>query len=161
MRLYEIVIDLETLLEAYNATEDDTERQAIADKIAALEISQDEKLNGCCKWLQKLRAESKAIKEETNRLMVKQGIKDNEIRRFENYISRCLGEGNKWDNGIFRISWRESQSVQVTDPSLIPGNYLRENLSYEPDKVLIKKDLEIGADIPGVELVKKQSIQIR
>lgn len=161
MRLYEIVTDLETLFEAYNFTEDDTERQAIADKIAALEISQDEKLNGCCKWLQKLRAESKAINEEKNRLMVKQGIKDNEIRRFENYISRCLGEGNKWSNGLFKISWRSSESVQVTDPSLIPVNYLRENLSYEPDKVLIKKDLEIGAEIPGVELVKKQSIQIK
>jgi hypothetical protein len=93
--------------------------------------------------------------------MVKQGAMENKIRHFESYIAHCLGEGNKWGNGLFNISWRASESVNVTDLTEIPANYLREKLSYEPDKDLIKKDLSIGAEIPGVEIVKKMNIQIK
>jgi hypothetical protein len=42
--------------------------------------------------------------------------------------------------------------VVVTDPSLIPTQYIREKVELSPDKDKIKADIKLGKDVPGATL---------
>lgn len=62
------------------------------------------------------------------------------------------GEFGKW------VNLRKSTSVNVTSPSSLPHEYVRTVTTYQPDKLKIKADIELGKEVPGAELVEKESV---
>jgi len=63
----------------------------------------------------------------------------------------------------FKLSIRDNPaSVDVFDAAMLPGDYLREvPATYAPDKVLIKKALGDGYDVPGARLVHGQRLEVK
>lgn len=54
------------------------------------------------------------------------------------------------------------KSVEVFDANQLPGDYMREiPARYEPDKMLIKKAIGDGFDVPGARLVAKDRLEIK
>ena len=51
--------------------------------------------------------------------------------------------------------------VEVFDENKVPAVYMKENITYTPDKVAIKKDIEAGADIKFARLVKENRLYIK
>ena len=68
--------------------------------------------------------------------------------------------GKKWQNSEVAISWRKSESVEVSNVKELPEEYLKYK-DPEPDKVKLKADLKAGAEIDGARLVTKENIQIK
>lgn len=161
MKLYEIKDKYRYNLERYDDAETQADLDGIALELTALEGALDEKAEACCGALANLRAETSAIEAEIERLERKKALAQNREKSLENYIGRCIGQGNKWKNGIHSVSWRKSERVQILDKDAVPGAYLREKLSYEPDLIAIKKDLECGADLPWATIEKRQNINIK
>lgn len=68
----------------------------------------------------------------------------------------------KVQGNAYTLSVRESDAVAVpTDLTALPEIYLRRKESVEADKAAIKEALKAGQVIPGCELRKSYSLQVR
>ena len=59
------------------------------------------------------------------------------------------------------ISFRKSLEVVPYDETLIPKEFMREKITYEPDKKAIKEAIQDGEIIEGARLEEKLNIQIK
>lgn len=61
------------------------------------------------------------------------------------------------------VSLRDSERVDIYDPKLLPDEYLAEQKlpPREPDKLLIKKLLNMGMEIPGARITLHQTVQLK
>lgn len=68
------------------------------------------------------------------------------------------------DRGIFTAtrSPERDESVNVFDEKQVPQDYMREiPATQEPDKVLIKKAIKDGFEVPGAKLDKRDRLTIK
>lgn len=88
--------------------------------------------------------------------------REDSLERFKEFLKGFLG-GEKWSNGVDRVYYSPSVSVNVTDIDLIPNKYIRKVVKEEtnPDKKLIKQAIENGEEIEGAELINKTNIIIQ
>ena len=69
---------------------------------------------------------------------------------------------DEYKTPLFRVSFRKSESVNIFDESLLPKFcWKTETVEKIIPKAEIKKMIEEGVEIPGVEIVKKQNLQIK
>lgn len=157
MKLYELTGGLETLL-TYYADSDGSNAEEILAGIYEIEIERDEKLAACCAVYKNMMAERDAIDAELKRLRAKIDAQETKCDNFKRYISNNLLPGEKWGNGVHKISWRSSESVEILDESRIPYEYWR--IKKEPDKTSIKAKIKLGEMVEGAVMVHKNNIQI-
>ncbi|MES2395462.1 MAG: siphovirus Gp157 family protein [Bacteroidota bacterium] len=62
---------------------------------------------------------------------------------------------------LLTLSFRKSESVEITDKNLIPEVYNMTKVEINPNKSAIKQAIKAGATIPGAQIVVKQNLQIR
>ena len=60
-----------------------------------------------------------------------------------------------------KISYRKSDSVEITNFDLIPSKYIKKKVEENPDKVAIKEAIKNGKDISGAKLVTNYNVQIK
>lgn len=158
MKLYEIdnaildCIDLET------GEVIDTE------KLDALNMERDAKVENVACWIKDLRAENEAIKSEKQKLDSRRKVNDNKIESLMNWLNYALN-GTKFKTGKCAISFRTSEGVEVTEEGL--EALMKEHdelLTYkapEPNKTAIKQALKDGLTVAGVELVRNTNVIIK
>lgn len=145
---------------------DDETGEALFDpeKIEALQMERDRKVENLALAWKNLTSEAKAIKDEVESLTKRMKTAQNEAERAKNYLELVLG-GEPFKTAKVAVNYRKSESVEVT-PDFAPWAYANaQNLlrlrEPEPDKTALKKALKDGQEIPFAALVTKQSIQIR
>ena len=158
MKLYEIdnaildCVDLET------GEVIDTE------KLDALQIERDAKIENVACWIKDLRAENEAIKSEKQKLDSRKKVNENKIESLMGWLNYALN-GTKFKTGKCAISFRASESVEVTEEGL--EALMKEHdelLTYkapEPNKTAIKQALKDGLTVEGVELVRNTNVIIK
>ena len=158
MKLYEIdnaildCIDLET------GEVIDTER------LDALNMERDAKVENVACWIKDLRAENEAIKSEKQKLDSRRKVNDNKIESLMGWLNYALN-GTKFKTGKCAISFRTSESVEVTEEGL--EALMKEHdelLTYkapEPNKKAIKDAIKDGLSVVGVQLVHNVSTIIK
>ena len=158
MKLYEIdnaildCIDLET------GEVIDTER------LDALNMERDAKIENVACWIKDLRAENEAIKSEKQKLDSRRKVNENKIESLMGWLNYALN-GTKFKTGKCAISFRTSESVEVTEEGL--EALMKEHdelLTYkapEPNKTAIKQALKDGLTVAGVELVRNTNVIIK
>lgn len=158
MKLYEIdnaildCIDLET------GEVIDTER------LDALQIERDAKIENVACWIKDLRAENEAIKSEKQKLDSRKKVNENKIESLMGWLNYALN-GTKFKTGKCAISFRTSEGVEVTEEGL--EALMKEHdelLTYkapEPNKTAIKQALKDGLTVAGVELVRNTNVIIK
>ena len=161
-KLYEIKEDLANLIEldADRFVSGETGEIISREAFDALQMEYDEKIEGVALGYKREEAMVKAIDEEIKEL--KQRMEYHKKRRdgYKNFIAVNM-DGRKLETAKVKISWRESEVVDVTCAvRTLPEVYLKFS-DPTPDKVLMKKDIKNGVVIPGVTLVKKNNIQIK
>lgn len=156
--LYELTgsaFELQMLLESGDIDED-----TYKDTLESLDINA--KIESVCKVIRNLTAEAEAYKAEKDRLSERQKTAENGIKRLKDSLLHYMltTEQTKVKQGIFSVRINRSASVNITDPLVIPPDYLKFS---EPqiNKAEIKKVLQSGDEIPGAELVTNESIVIR
>ena len=129
------------------------------ERLEALQMEFDSKVEGIALWIKSLVAEAKMVKEEKDNLAARQKACENKAESLKKYLASALG-GEKFKTSKVSISYRKSKSVEVEDISLLDDDYLKFK-EPEADKTKIKKALEDGISLEGISLVEKNNIQIK
>ena len=129
------------------------------ERLEALQMEFDNKVEGIALWIKNLVAEAKMVNEEKDNLAARQKACENKAESLKKYLASALG-GEKFKTSKVSISYRKSKSVEVEDITLLDDDYLKFK-EPEADKTKIKKALEEGISLEGVSLVEKNNIQIK
>ena len=158
MTLYEMTSAANALYEMLCNNEID--EQTIADTLEAM--GADNKLESYCKVIRQLESDAEAVKVEKSKLADKQKTIENSVARMKLAVSEFLkAKGVQKENaGIFKVALSTSKSVEITDPSAIPKEYIKP-AKIEFDKSAIRKVLMAGESIAGAELKINEGVQIK
>ena len=126
---------------------------------AYLEEYRDEAIEGIAMGIKEAKAEAEAIKAEEKALAQRRKVRENKANGLTKYLSDYLA-GRKFSNPKVAISYRKSETVEVTSEASIPDEF-RIPQPDKVDKVGLKKALKGGAFIDGVYLLEHQNIQIK
>lgn len=161
MKLYELTSDY---LRLWNMVEDEEiDLQMLEDTLQSVEGDIQEKAEGMVRILKSIDANSKALKEEEDRLNKKRKSLENKYGSLKSYLeSHLMLMGiNKLQTSIATVSIANNPpSVNILDENLIPEAY-KIPQPAKIDKRGILEDLKAGAIIDGVEIQQGKSIRIR
>ena len=158
MNLYEIEQEIMSCV--------DMETGEIVDceKLDALTMERDKKIENIALWVKNLEADAKAYKEEKDNFAQKQKSAENKAKSLKEYLTRFL-DGTAYKSTKVNVSFRTSKAVDVFDISALMtmddcDNYLKYK-EPEPDKTAIKNAIASGVNVPGCKIVENQNIQIK
>ena len=139
----------------------DTETGELIDTEALDELvmERDKKIRNIACWIRNLESDENALAEQIKLFTARKTACKNKWESLKSYLAAFL-HGSKWQNEEVKISWRKSESVEVSNVKELPEEYLKYK-DPEPDKVKLKADLKAGAEIDGAFLVTKENIQIK
>ena len=138
------------------------------EKLNALQMEREQKLEGVALWIKDLNAEATAVKEEADKLTTRKKALDNKVAGLKAWLLQALG-GEKLKTARCNVYQTHSQRVNIPDePKLIgflqtlkePERFLR---FKEPElrRDEIKKALKDDYEIPGAYLEETESVVIR
>ena len=134
------------------------------EKLDALTLERDTKIENIALWIKNLEADAKAYKEEKDSFAQKQKSAENKAKSLKEYLSRFLA-GAVYKSIKVNVSFRTSKAVDVYDMgALMKYADCDLYLKYaEPtaDKTAIKKAIDSGVEVPGCQIVEKSNIQIK
>ena len=160
--LYEINQDILDCVDLETGEILDTE------KLDALQIEKETKLEGVALWVKDLKAEAAAVKEEADKLTARKKALDNKIEGLKAWLLRAL-DGEKLKTPRCNVYQTHSQKLAVADEGKLidflhtleePEKFLRFK-DPELKKDEIKKALKDGTIIPGAELEETESVVIK
>lgn len=128
------------------------------EKLDALRLEKEEKIENIALWIKNLKADAAAYKAEKAVFNAKMQAAQNKADSLTQYLEAALS-GEKFKTSKVTVSYRSSQKVVVDDVDSVPEAYV----TYEPkvDKTSIKDLLKSGTVVDGVHLEECQNIQIR
>ncbi len=129
------------------------------DKFEELSLTREAKIENICLWIKNLKAEADALKAEKDSFAKRQKAAENKMESLKKYISDYL-EGTAFESTKVKVSFRKSESLEVTDISKIPDEYLKYK-EPDVDKTAIKAAIKQGKMFEGLILVENQNIQIK
>ena len=160
MTLYEIDDAMMSLI--------DNETGEIVDyeQFEALMMSKEEKIDNMAKWILDLEAEAKMVKERADELTKRAQSAKKKADRLKEFLQEYLG-GEKRKTADYTIGYRRTESVEITDEDRAIA-WLMDNdeeaLTYQNPKIsktAVKEILKSGREVPGAELVERQSMSVR
>lgn len=128
------------------------------ERLQNLAFEKNDKLENIALWIKNLKAEAEMVKAEKKNLDARIKSCENKADRLTELLKKELN-GNKFKTPKVNISYRKSESVEITDLSVIPVEFLR--VSTSADKTEIKKQLKSGVEIKGAKLVEESNMQIK
>jgi phage shock protein A len=130
-----------------------------AEQLEALNLMREQKIENAALWLKNLKSDVAELKAEKKAFEDRIKAKQSKIDGLTAYLMNAL-DGAKFETPRCAISYRKSESVNITDLSKIPADYLR-FAPAEADKTAIKAAIKAGESIDGAEIVQKTSMQIK
>lgn len=106
---------------------------------------------------------SSDIAEEIKRLQALKKHVDKEQKRIEDYLTQaCEMTRIEKIQGIHAtISFRNTEQTVIDDEDLIPEEFIRAKITYEPDKLKIKEAIKQGKEVQGAHIESVRKIQIK
>lgn len=160
MTLYEIAQEMASLIDQETGELKDYEA------FEALQMARDEKIDNMAKWILDLEAEAKMVKERADELAKRAQNAKKKAERLREFLQEYLG-GEKRKTADYTIGYRRTESVEITDEDRAIA-WLMEHgedaLTYQNPKIsktAVKEILKSGREVPGAELVERQSMSVR
>lgn len=175
MKLYEINEQLLQLLEyGWDESCVDMETGEIlaekaAEKIAALNLVFEEKVENIACYIKDLLADAEKIKTEEQVLTIRRKGLEKKADWLKRYIGGAMqaAERTSLETARCKVSFRKSEQLDITDAGKLMA-YLQEKrkelLRYkeaEIDKAGIKKAIKAGEEIPFCVIGEQQNLQIK
>lgn len=146
----------------------DNETGEIVDfeKLNALTMARDKKLEGVGIAIKNLTAEAKAIREEEKNLAERRRTLENKVEGYKQWLSDILN-GNRFETARIKCSFRKSSKVTVEEERF--GAWAvcqdREELlifsAPKPNKTKLKEALLSGENIPGAAIEETLSLSVK
>lgn len=134
------------------------------DVLDALQMERDEKIEQICLWIKNLRAEAQMVTAEAKNLTDRAKKLTNKADNLERYVAGNL-DGKPFKTSKVNVTWRKSESVNITDESLIPDRFMDIQVVRKPVKKTIKAFLkeaeEKGEGVPWAKIEQKNNIQLK
>lgn len=129
------------------------------DRLHDLQMERGDKIRNIACYIKNLRSDAAQYDEEAKTFAARKKAAQTKAESLTAYLSSMLN-GEKVKDKEYSISWRKSESVNITDDSLLPDTYL---VPQPPkvDKAGIKAALKAGTAVTGAELTEKNNIQIK
>lgn len=153
MNLFEIDAEIMKCVDMETGEIIDTER------LEQLQMDRDAKLENIACWIKNLASDAEALKAQKQVFADRQKIAENKVESLKRYLAMALG-GQKFSTDKVAVSFRKTSSVNVTDMSVLPEQYLK-FADPTPDKTAIKNAIKAGENIAGAEIVEGQSISVK
>lgn len=158
--LYELEQNYLSLVEMM---EDDPENEDINNILSIAESEIYDKSENYCKLIKSRETDILGIDSEIKRLQALKKSKQSLIDRLKDSIHGAmeLTGTRKLDLGLFKVSLRKSEPVQIDDDFDRDSEYNIHKTTISPDKKAIKEAIKSGIEIKGASLVSKESLQIK
>jgi hypothetical protein len=160
--LYEIDQDILDCVDLETGEILDTE------KLDALQMERERKLEGVALWIKDMKAEAAAVKEEADKLTARKKALENKMEGLKAWLLMALN-GEKLKTPRCNVYQTHNQRVAVADEAKLisflqtleePEKFLRfKDPELKRDE--IKKALKDGTIIPGAELEETESVVIK
>ncbi len=128
-------------------------------RLDELQMDRDTKIENIACWIKNLNADAEAFKAEKQSFADRQKTAENKAESLKMYLANYLA-GQKFSTPKVAISFRKTSSVNVTDISQLPEEFLK-FADPTPDKTAIKNAIKAGTTVTGAEIVEGQSISIK
>ena len=135
------------------------DEQTVQDTLEAMGV--DEKIDGCCKVIKELEAESEMLKAESDRLKKRAASLQNNAKYIRNNLINYMQATDQKSikTLLFTISKRANKKVVVAADAEIPEKYLK--IKTELDTTALKNDLLNGVAVDGASIEINESITIK
>ena len=172
MTLYEINEQFAAAMEMYEAGVDevvDTETgevKSLADVLAELNMSREQKIDNTVRYIKNLRADSESARAEASNLVERADRFDKKAEQLESYLLSQLGDCKKLETPLYTVKVRTSKSTCCpTDEEAIqrlPEGFwnIKTTVKVTPDKKAIKAALEKGEKLEGCSIVENKRLSI-
>ena len=161
--LYEINADI------LAAVDEETGEILDTEKLDALQMEREKKLEGVALWVKDLKAEAAAVKEEADKLTARKKSLDNKIDGLKEWLKYAL-QGEKLKTPRCNVYYTHNTKVNVIDEQSVT-NYIQTHYK-EPEEFLkfvlpeirkdaVKAELKKGVEIPGCALEETESVVIK
>ena len=172
MTLYEINAQFTEAIELYENGVDeivDTETgevKSLADVLAELNMSREEKIENTVRYIKNLRADSESARAEAANLIERADRFDKKAEQLESYLLSQLGGCKKLETPLYTLKVRVSKSTCCpTDEEAIqrlPEGFwnIKTTVKVTPDKKAIKAALEKGEKLEGCSIVENRRLSI-
>ena len=157
MKLYEIT---NSLISLEKAVED---KEELKNYLDGVNMQLEEKAKNLFMYIKNIETPILAIDEEIKRLTeIKNRCKKNS-ENIKEYIAYNMKKANieKIETDIVKFSFRKSKSLEITDESRIPKEFIKEKIVTSVDKMAIKNALKQGETVTGAELVENINLSIK
>lgn len=157
MKLYEIKETYHNLM----SLDIDDEKMALA--LQSVTDTLAEKVENIGWVLRTLEAENNAYNAEIERFKALSKSNISKTKWLKNYLSNTLKDMNvdKLSTDSFKLFFRKSTSINITNEASISKQYLTKKTSYTPNKTKIKKAIQKGIKVNGASLIENQNLQIK
>lgn len=141
-----------------------------------IQMDLNAKIENTACFIKNLNSDIEAFKKEEDSLKQRRKVKENLLQRLKENLNRYISyqymneDGTIDNDGLnkfkfetpkTKISYRKSESVNVTNMTLIPTNYMTVTITEKPNLTEIKKSIKNGEIIEGAELSTNINIQIK
>lgn len=130
------------------------------ERLDALQMERDAKMEGVACWVKNLLSDADAIKVEKEALADREAKCRKKADGLKLWLANALG-GQKFSTAKCAVSFRRSEQVEITDESIIPQDLMTQTVTFKPDKKAIKDYLKQGHEVSGCRLIENQNIQIK
>jgi hypothetical protein len=153
-KLYEINQEIEACI--------DTETGEILDyeRLNALQIEREEKIQGVALAVKNLLSDANAISQEVTTLAEREAKCRKKAESLKGWLAYVLA-GEKFSTAKCTVSFRKSTAVSITDAEAIPEEFVKIETTKSPNKAAIKKALQNGGFVAGCTLVENLNTQIK
>lgn len=140
----------------------DTETGEIIDpeKLDALEMEREKKIEAVILWRKDLLAEAEAVKKEADVLSKRAKSCENKAEQLKNYISYALN-GEKFKTDRCSVSYRKTSGVVLDDIYKVSAKFWGDIKESWISKTKIKEAIEKGETVEGAHIEERQSISIK
>lgn len=152
MKLYEID---QRITECFD---EETGELLDEEKLDALQMEREKKLEGVACYVKDLRADIDAIKAEEKALAQRRKTLEHKRDGLKNWLYFAL-DGKKLTTPKCAVSYRHSQSIEVPDLRKLDPEFI--HYQQSADKTAIKKRIKEGFDVTGADLVDKLNLVIK
>ena len=157
LSLYEIsnaIAKIEELAES------ETELQEYLD---SAQISLQNKVMDVVGYSQSLKAYGEAVKLEAERLSSLSKSIERRSNNLKAYLSYCMQKNGleRIETPIAILSFRKSEQLEIINPEQVPNNFKKVTEIVTIDKLAIKKAINEGEEVAGVQLNHIKNLQIK
>lgn len=141
-----------------------------------IQMDLNTKIENTICFVKNLRADCNEYKLEEDRIKQRRKIKENLADRLESRINYYIKQkftdedGNidtdglskyKLETAKMKLSYRKSQTANITDINKLPKEYIKEEVIVKPLLNDIKKAIKNGKNIDGAELKTNYNMQVK